>query len=133
MAGDSSLALQTSIYTALKGDAALMALVTDVFDYVPEEAKTPYVTIGEETAADWTSSLHKGTDATINIHSWSHADGRAEVKQIMGAIYDILHEGKIPIPGYTLVSMRFEFQETLLDEDGKHYHGIQRFRVLTHA
>ena len=49
---DHSLALQKTVFDALDGDSTLQSLVTDVFDFVPENTAFPYVKIGEETAVD---------------------------------------------------------------------------------
>ena len=49
---DHSLELQKSIFNALDGDSTLQNLVTDVYDFVPENTAFPYVKVGEETSLD---------------------------------------------------------------------------------
>lgn len=132
MAGDSSSALQTAIYTKLTSDSTLDGLVTGVFDSVPETTDYPYISIGADTFIDWGAMDFQGMEATITIHSWSRARGRKEVKAIMARIYALLHEASLTVTSHNCVLIRQEYSETLLDPDGTTYHGVQRFRALTH-
>jgi hypothetical protein len=129
--GSAGLALQKAIYDRLTGNAALMAIVSGVFDSVPEAQAFPYITIGDDTAVDFGTHTWKGQNLTITIHSWSMARGRAQVKDIMKRVYDLLHEQLLTMQGHTMFSMRFDFEQTFLDPDGVTYHGLQRFRALT--
>ena len=40
---DHSIALQKTVFDTLDGDSTLQSLVTDVFDFVPENTAFPYV------------------------------------------------------------------------------------------
>jgi hypothetical protein len=135
-------ALQAAIYTRLTGFAALTSLVgSNVFDFVPEDAQPPYVVIGDDTAVDWGTDTTNGWDATVTIHSWDFEKaGRKSVKAILSAIYDALHrqESSLSITGFHLVLCQCEFEHTLQDtsvlgEEDRFYHGIQRYRVLIQA
>ena len=46
--------LQQAVYARLTGHAPLMALVTGVFDEVPENQPHPYVSLGSITAVSYT-------------------------------------------------------------------------------
>lgn len=132
MSNDPSNELQQEILEELKADAAVAALVqTRVYDYVPSGTTYPYIAIGDDTLRDLGAHTFKGMEATINIHSWSRYEGRKQVKQMMEAIYDRLHEGELTLSGHTMVFCRFEFAEVMKDPDGSTHHGIQRFRVIT--
>lgn len=123
-------ALQTAIYEKLTANAPLMGAVTGVFDEVPQDyGGFPYVTIGEDTLAEWDGDDWEGEECTVVIHSWSRYAGRKEVKIIQGYIQDALHRQTLSISGYNSVDCVREFSETLLDPDGHTRHGIQQFRV----
>jgi hypothetical protein len=128
--------IQKAIYDTLANDYTLSALVTGVYDSVPqaEDAGTdtafPYITVGDDTALDWNTDTSNGKEATITIHSWSRYRGRAEVKEIQGAIYQALHLANISVQGYNLVECWSEYSETLVDPDGLTRHGVQRFRMI---
>lgn len=131
MASDPGFELQKSIYGALTGDTTLMALITGVYDFVPDGTSFPYVQIGEDAFEEDGSHTFDGMGVTVTIHSWSQAAGRKQVKEIMAEVYRILHDSTLNISGHTMIMSRFEFGETLKDPDGKTHHGVQRFRMVT--
>lgn len=130
---DASWVLQKAIYERLTGYAPLMAAVTGVFDWAPQGQATPYVTIGDDTSSDWSDKAVAGQEMTLTLHAWAESRGRKTVKQILSHIHDALHRHALVVPGFTLVSLDFEFSETFLDEDGVTYHGVIRFRALIHS
>ena len=123
-------ALQAAIYAKLTASAPLMALVSGVFDSVPQDyADFPYVAIGEDTLAEWDGDDFTGEECTVTIHVWSRADGRKETKIAQGYIHDALHRQTLSVSGYNSVDCVREFSDTLLDPDGHTRHGVQQFRV----
>ena len=48
----------------------------------------------------------------------------------MSQIYTILHNTDITVSGASLVNIRHEFEQTLLEADGITRHGVMRFRVV---
>ncbi len=132
MSADSSWELQKAIYGALTGDSALMAMITGVHDHVPQDTAFPYVTIGEASAVDWRTVGHDGMELTLVLHVWSRERGRREVKLIMTEIRRILDGANLTVPGHVLVWLRFSFSEATRDPDGLTYHGITKFRAVTH-
>jgi len=132
MSVDSSWEVQRAVYAALTGDGTLMGLVQGVHDHVPAGAAFPYVTVGEATASAWGGAGLDGIEATLTLHAWSRARGHKEVKTILAALHRILHDASLAVTGQALVNLRFDFAESLLDEDGLTYHGISRFRAVTH-
>ena len=138
-------AIQQSIYSALRANANLSALLAKdinnknnsaIYDNVPESVDSgndsvfPYVTIGDDTFLEWDTDNSVGKEGTLTIHSWSRYRGRKEVKEIQGAIYDVLHLSNLNITGYYSVLMLSEYSETLVDPDGLTRHGVQRFRLI---
>ncbi len=137
---DHSLALQQAIYGALVADGTLMGMVTGVFDRAPDGQPCPYVALGEDTVVDASDKLQDGQRHTLNLHVWSRpnpgqagdARGRKQAKDILARLHALLHRQNIAVTGAILVLLRFEFEETLLDQDGITFHGIARYRALTH-
>jgi hypothetical protein len=119
------LEVQKAIFTKLK-----TALSTTVYDNVPDNAVAPYVVIGDDTFVQMDTDLIVGFEATVTIHSWSKYRCRAEVKTIMGNIYDALHRAEFTVQGYNLLGCDCEYSETFLESDGVTRHGVQRFRIL---
>ena len=127
---DHSLGLQKTVFDALDGDGTLQSLVTDVFDFVPENTAFPYVKIGEETAVDNGTKTLQGNEHTLVIHTFSRYRGSKEAKEIMSRIYALLHESSLTVSGASLVNLRFEFSDIIKENDGLTTHGVQRFRVF---
>ena len=127
---DHSLGLQKTIFDALDGDSTLQSLVTDVFDFVPENTAFPYVKVGEETSVDNGTKTLQGNEHTLVIHTFSIYRGSKETKEIMSRIYALLHESSLTITGASLVNLRFEFSDIIKENDGLTTHGLQRFRAM---
>jgi len=129
---DHSLELQKSIFNALDGDSTLQNLVTDVYDFVPENTAFPYVKVGEETSLDNGTKTLQGNEHTLVIHTFSRYRGSKEVKEIMSRIYTLLHESSLSVTGASLVNLRFEFSDVIKENDGFTSHGLQRFRAIVY-
>ena len=127
---DYASALQQTVFNALDQSSTLQNLVTDVYDFVPEGTAFPYVKIGEQTMVDNGTKDKKGSDFTIEVHTFSRYRGSVEIKNIMSVVYDILHESSLSVSGASLINMRFEFSDIIKENDGLTTHGVQRFHVF---
>ena len=124
-------ALQTTIYSTLNGDNTLTnTLGAGVFDEVVENASYPFVSLGEETAVDYSTKDLDGGEFTINIHVWSQYKGSKQTKEIMDRVHDLLHDSSLSVSGFNLANLRFEFSDILRDPDGITRHGVMRFRAI---
>lgn len=125
-----ALGIQKAVYAALTGDATLTALITGVHDQVPQTRAFPYVTIGDDTYAEFASHTFDGVEGTLQVHTWTQSGGRASAHAIQQNIYRLLHENYFSIAGVSAIVMRWEFSEILVDPDTVTYHGIQRFKII---
>lgn len=110
--------------------AKLSALSYPVYDDVPDNAAAPYVVIGDDTLIEFDSDGISGFEATVTIHTWSTYRGKKQIKEMQGAIYDLLHRAELIVSGYNFIGCDSEYSESLLDADGVTRHGVQRFRIL---
>jgi hypothetical protein len=124
-------ALQSSIYTALNVSAITTTLACGVYDEVVEGNSYPFITLGEETAIDYSTNNLVGAETTINIHIWSRYKGSKQTKQIMDKIHDLLHDVSLTVSGVNLINLRFEYSDIMRDPDGITRHGVMRFRAIT--
>ena len=127
---DHSLGLQKTIFDALDGDSTLQSLVTDVFDFVPENTAFPYVKVGEETSVDNGTKTLQGNEHTLVIQTFSRDRVSKETKESMRRIYALLHESSLTVSGASLVNLRFEFSDIIKENDGLTTHGLQRCRAV---
>ena len=99
-------ALQTTIYSTLSNDNTLTnTLGAGVFDEVEEGDTYPFITLGEETAIDYSTKDLDGGEYTINIHIWSQYKGSKETKEIMDRIHDLLHDSSLSVSGFNLANL----------------------------
>tara|TARA_R110000772_G_scaffold24692_1_gene64885 strand:+ start:1571 stop:1972 length:402 start_codon:yes stop_codon:yes gene_type:complete len=124
-------ALQSSIYTALDVSAITTTLSCGVYDEVIQGNTYPFITLGEETAIDYSTNNLVGAETTINIHIWSRYKGSKETKQIMDKVHDLLHDKSLSVTGVNLINLRFEYSDIMRDPDGVTRHGVMRFRAIT--
>jgi hypothetical protein len=135
MSADSSWPLQQAVYDALRNATAVQALVGNparIYDHVPAETVFPYLIVGESQTIDWSTKSYSGVAAEFAIHSWSRGRGRKQVKEILDAVHGVLHQAALAVTGHNVIELRFRSAESLLDEDGLTWHGVTRFRALTH-
>jgi len=124
-------ALQSSIYTALNVSAITSTLSCGVYDEVVEGNSYPFITLGEETAIDYSTNNLVGAETTVNVHIWSRYKGSKETKEIMDKIHDLLHDVSLTVTGVNLINLRFEYSDIMRDPDGITRHGVMRFRAIT--
>lgn len=124
-------ALQSSIYTALNVSAITSTLACGVYDEVVEGNSYPFITLGEETAIDYSTNNLVGAETTINIHIWSRYKGSKQTKEIMDKVHDLLHDVSLSVSGVNLINLRFEYSDIMRDPDGITRHGVMRFRAIT--
>lgn len=123
--------VQTKIFETLSEDQVLGALGVTVFDNIPDNQRPyPFVQVGDDEFDDWGAHDIDGFKVGITIHTWSQAEGRKECKQIQDKIYDILHELDLELDDQVTVSMRSGLITTMIDPDGRTYHGVNKFNLI---
>lgn len=124
-------ALQERIFATLNNDSNLTSTQgVAVYDEVPENSAYPYISIGEATSTDYSTSDLSGSQTTMTIHIWSQYKGAKEAKNIMDRVHTLLHDTTLTVTGFNLINLRFEFIDTLQDPDGITRHGVMRFRAV---
>lgn len=129
----SLFAVQEAAYGALMADSALQALIGNparLYDSVPPAALFPYVTLGDVVIQDFGTKDQTGFEQALVFHVWSRYRGRKEMKEIMQAIYAVLHRANLSVTGASFVNAQFQSAATSLDSDGLTLHGVMRFRVV---
>lgn len=130
-------ATQKIVFDILTNHAPLMAEVSGVYDFVPQDKQFPYVTIGESFHSANNSSVVFSDDVAVLINVWargtnsSPSKGRRQAKQVQSLVYDALQygENKANDPNYAVIAINWVDSTTLTDSDGLTTHGIQNFRM----
>lgn len=133
MVGFSHFVLQQALYERLTSNAPLMAMVSGVFDRVPDDTSFPYITLGDMAISDASALGTVGTDQRVDLHVWSREGGRKQAAAIMDSVYGLLHNANFSVTGQALVNARFSSSTIQLENDGWTYHGKMQFRVILQA
>ncbi len=135
MSGTQSWALQKAVFSALTGNALLLALLggAHIHDRVPADATLPYVTLGDGVWRDWSTSTETGAMHDMRLHIWVRDGGRRRVRDISDALHACLHDQSLSLESGVLINLRFTQAQILTDPDGETWHGIVSFRAVTDA
>lgn len=132
MAADSTLPIQSAVRALLVADPDLTALIAGrVFDYVPDETLTPYVSFGSSDLVLEEAQDLQMAEVTLQIDTWSRKPGRVELRRIMAAITEVLHRQTVILVGHGHVLCRLTLQTDQGNPDGVTTHGIQQFTFTT--
>ena len=130
---DASWALQAAVHDALSGNAVVKALIGDpprIYDDPPADGAFPFLTVGEGRLAAWAGAA-RGIEHTLRLSAWSRYAGRKEIKDIMAAVFDVLHEASLSLDGHRLINLRFAFADIFRKQDGDTFEGVMRYRAVT--
>ena len=102
-----------------------------VYDFVPQRAAYPFVSLGNVVSRDWSTSSERGDEHALTLHIWSKARGKKQCHLIVSSVRRVLHDVELSVEDHSLVNLRHEFSDVRLDPDGETFHGIVRFRAVT--
>ena len=135
MSADSSWDVQTGVYTLLTGTTGVTDLLADgansILDHVPPGTMPPYIVASEIRVRPLDTQGASGNEMVLTLHTYSRNSGMQEVRGIMAAVHDALHNASFSIPGQTLVLCQCIDSEARLEGDGLTRHGIQHFQIIT--
>src|SRR6185437_14088841 len=101
--------LQTAVIATLTGNAPHMALVTGVYDAVPQQTAYPYEAIGalqENWADGFTDGMRRGM---LQLDTWSHTPGRKECQTIQASQIALLNRQPLALATLHLVYLRLDY------------------------
>jgi hypothetical protein len=125
--------LQQALFAALGAHAPLTALVGDrIYDSAPYRAtqsEAPYLLLGDETVAPWSTASDMGAAHEISVSAVASEAGFATVKQAAAAACDALL-GPIALDSGRVVSSRFLGARTRRGRRGEMRRVDMRFRFV---
>lgn len=121
--------LQLAVVTKARAHAPLMALVSGVYDGVPEDAPHPYVSVGSitETVAD--AHNQRGLDISLVLHVWSKYPGFKEAATVLAALDEALDRQPLTVAGFRDVSIAHDAHTEVRDPDPGIRHINVSYRV----
>lgn len=128
---DPSLPLQTALFAALTAPGVLPASVGGrVFDAPPENAPTPYVSLGDCQVLPDKAGCIDGTICYPIIDVWSTYKGYKEAKEIAAAILAKLDDQPPVVDGFAVIVFEIHNYMPLRDPDGITRRVSMTFRAL---
>jgi hypothetical protein len=121
--------LQQAVYAKLTGHAPLMALVSGVYDEVPEQVAHPYVSLGSITENVDDAHNQRGLEASVVLHVWSKYRGFKEAAQILAELDAALDRQPLTVAGYRDVSVAHTQHTQVRDPDPAIRHINVSYRV----
>lgn len=135
-ASDPTDAIQVGLHTLLSGDVTLSALVTGVYDGVPESVDPAWVEIGEVLTTPDGVHGREGRQTSVTIHTWVRAHSYSPANAIGARIVALLwhrHATLDPlVAGHKVWWVHHEFAQTMRDPEPDLRHRVDRFRIWTH-
>ncbi|WP_200302227.1 DUF3168 domain-containing protein [Streptomyces adelaidensis] len=126
--------LQVAVVQKARAHAPLMALVTGVFDEVPEDQAHPYVTVGSITETVDDAHNQRGLEAQVELHIWSRYEGFKEAADVLAALDAALDRQPLTVTGFRDISVAHQQHTELRDPDPDIRHINVSYRVwLTKA
>ncbi|MGW1127456.1 DUF3168 domain-containing protein [Streptomyces sp. NPDC002526] len=127
------LPLQGAILAVLRGDSDLSALISGVYDYVPETATYPFIVVGEAIETPANAHDRYGRETVMTLHVWTQHRGHSQGLTIAARVTALLDHQPLTVPGLDHVATRHEYAQTLTDPEppGNIRHVVLRYRVVT--
>lgn len=128
---DHERALQKAMAAALKGDAAMDALLGGrVWDQAPEGAGCPYLAIGRCESRP-VNADGGGVEQALTLTAVSRFAGSEEAKAVAAAVRARLHEATLEADGVRTVSLRVVWSDVFRAGDGRRTFAVLRLRAVT--
>lgn len=116
--------LQQAIYTLLNGDTTLMALVSKIYDYVPQQVSSyPYITIGNISASRMENANIEAMEVECQIICHSRGRGRKQNIEILDRIKLLLDSASLTMSGQELIWLRFTSEQVEQNDDALSWRG----------
>ncbi len=132
MSGISLELAQKALYATLTADASLMALVTWVYDRVPERTAYPYLMFGPGRARDASNATAEAEMLRMELWAFSREGGRKQALDIMERVHLVLHHQYPSLTGgWRVVWLRVENVQIQLLADGITWQAVATLNMLT--
>ncbi|MGC5034106.1 DUF3168 domain-containing protein [Streptomyces sp. DT190] len=126
--------LQLAVVGKLRAHAPLTALVSGVYDEVPEQVAHPYVSLGSITENVDDAHNQRGLEASVVLHVWSKYRGFKQAADILAELDAALDRQPLTVAGFRDVSIAHQQHTELRDPDPDIRHINVSYRVwLTKA
>lgn len=122
--------LQKAVYARIMGSSEVMAMVTGVYDHVPQGTEFPYVVLQMVGSSDYSNIAEAITQVRMVLVVYTRERGSKTALSIMAEIKALLHQAIFAVEGYVLHSCYFVDSELQQLSDGVTYRGNMGFKAF---
>ena len=115
------LEYQKAIFAKLAGDAPLAALITGVYDAVPQDVIAPYIYFGDVAADEMPNLAVDISQINFIIFCVVESAGKKDVLEIAAAVAQALHLANLAVAGYEHINTQLLRQDIQRESNGVTY------------
>jgi hypothetical protein len=120
------LVVAKAIYVAL--DAGLSV---PVYDHAPQDQVMPFVEISQHTSDPVDTLATAYSEDFVTVTVWSDYRGSKQVRELLGEIYETLHDVMLTLDQGRAVICRVASRDARRDVDGVTYVGSATIRIVS--
>jgi len=103
-------AVQRQLVARLQTHAALMDLISGIFDGPPPRAKFPYIALATGASLDWSHKSGVGRELSLALTVHDDGETAARLHRVMAVVEEVLAAGLEDPAGWQIVT--FDFRRT---------------------
>jgi len=103
-------AVQRQLMARLQAHAALMELISGIFDGPPPRAKFPYIALATGASLDWSHKGGVGRELSLALTVHDDGETAARLHRVMALVEEALEPGLEDPAGWQIVT--FDFRRT---------------------
>ena len=120
--------VQRQLVARLQAHAALIDLISGIFDGPPARAKFPYIALATGGSLDWSHKGGVGRELSLALTIYDDGETAARVHRLMALVEEALEEGLEDPAGWQIVT--FDFRRTrILRRAAGPWSGLVEYRA----
>lgn len=121
-------AVQRQLVARLQAHAALIDLISGIFDGPPARAKFPYIALTTGASLDWSHKGGVGRELSLALTIYDDGETAARVHRLMALVEEALEAGLADPAGWQIVT--FDFRRTrILRRAAGPWSGLVEYRA----
>ena len=123
--------VQKAVYAELVQNSELMNMCSGVFDFVDQDQKFPYLTIGVSSDVEYDTFYDVGRSVVFSVHAWTNDRGTKTNQALLDEVFRTLNRTKLNgSSDVNFITCQYESGDMFRDEGGTVWHGVQQYRIL---
>mgnify|MGYP003624140082 FL=1 len=121
-------AVQRQLVARLQAHAALIDLISGIFDGPPPRAKFPYIALATGASLDWSHKGGVGRELSLGLTVHDDGETAARLHRVMALVEEALEAGLADPAGWQIVT--FDFRRTrILRSATSPWSGLVEYRA----